>query len=343
MESLGEPYFLYERRTGARPRAGFTCTRLLPARTLPDMAAEVRASLSAAPKRLSPKYFYDRLGAALFERICETPEYYPTRTEHALLVRHADEVIETVGPQTLIEIGSGSARKIEVLLRACAAQGCYARYMPLDVCRDSLVTAGHVLTQTFDWLAVDALEGDYGAGLANLPPARGPRLFLFLGGTLGNFEPDAAHAFLRDLREAMYPNDWLLLGADRIKAPALLHAAYNDAAGYTAAFNLNVLNVLNRRLGSDFDPRAFAHEAHYNEAAQRVEMTLRARSSQVVRFARPHGFRVEFRRDERILTEISRKFARETLSSLFHRAGLAFARHFEAESQAFSLVLARIA
>ncbi|HKK13525.1 MAG TPA: L-histidine N(alpha)-methyltransferase, partial [Gammaproteobacteria bacterium] len=253
-----------------------------PARPLPDLAQDAREGLLRRPRSLPPKYFYDDRGSRLFDAICDTPEYYPTRTENALLARHAGEILAAVDPDHIVEFGSGTSRKTLHLLEACAADGARSGYWPLDVCESMLRETGEILVDRYQWLQVDALVGDYLGGLDHLPLPDGRRLFVFLGGTIGNFEPWQAEAFLAELRARMNPGDALLLGADRVKDPAVLHAAYNDAAGITARFNLNVLRVLNRELAADFDESAFRHEARYNPALQRIEMYLVARRPQRV-------------------------------------------------------------
>ncbi|HKJ09718.1 MAG TPA: L-histidine N(alpha)-methyltransferase, partial [Gammaproteobacteria bacterium] len=196
------------------------------------------------------------------------------------------------------------------------------------------------LVESYDWLQVNALVGDYLGGLAQLPRPEGKRLLVFLGGTIGNFEPRQAHEFLREVRQSMEPGDTLLLGADRVKDPRVLHAAYNDAAGMTAEFNLNLLRVLNRELDGDFDLDGFRHEARYNRTLEQIEMYLVARRAQQVRLGALDAD-LEFASGEAILTEISRKFTPASLEGLLGAAGLAVDRHFEPSNGYFSLVLAR--
>ena len=326
--------------TAAQAGLLFSCQRVPPARPVPDLAADLRAGFAQRPRRLPPKYFYDERGSRLFEAICATPEYYPTRTEAALLSAHAPAIVAAARPQHVLELGAGSARKTQRLLAACAAAGSAPQYWPFDVCEEMLRTAAAELAARFPWLRVRALVGDYLAGLAHLPRPPGRRLYVFLGGTIGNFMPAQAVRFLSELSAGMGPQDRLLLGADRLKAPARLEAAYDDAAGITAAFNLNLLNVLNRDLGADFDPAGFAHRASFVASASRIEMHLVARRAQTVRVA-ALGRRYRFAAGEHLLTEISRKFSRRSLARLLARAGLAAEAHFEAEGSDYSLVLAR--
>ena len=321
-----------------RREGRLTLQELRPTQPALDMATEVRIGLSAARKWLPPKYFYDAHGSALFERICATREYYPSRTEEQLLAEWADEIVADTRPRTIVELGAGSARKTRQFFDACELAECDAHYVPVDVCGEILVEAGQALLQRYDWLKIDAVVGDYTRGLAHLPRAHGPQLFLFLGGTLGNFDEDAAAAFLRDVRAAMRAGDALVLGADRIKDQAVLNAAYNDGEGLTAAFNLNVLTVLNRTLKADFDLAQFSHYAFYNRAAARVEMHLRANSAQ--RVSIPGVGAIDFATGETILTEISRKFSYESLNALLHDAGFRVYRHYQPDNQYYSLVLA---
>lgn len=305
-----------------------------------EMARDVRSGLSAARKSLPPKYFYDRRGSLLFERICETPEYYPTRTEEGLLAEIADDAIARVRPGAIVELGSGSSRKTVRLLDACEHGRRHCAYVPIDICDDMLVRAGSRLLDRYSWLQVHACAGDYTAGLEALPPVRGPRLCVFLGGTIGNFDSLQCVQFLRGVRAWLRGEDRLLLGADRVKPTAVLNAAYNDAQGHTAAFNLNVLRVINRELGGEFALDDFEHSAFYNEEAAQVEMHLRARREHEVAI-RAIGQRFRFTEGESILTEISRKFTPESLAATLHAGGFALDTHYQAPDGAFSLVLAR--
>lgn len=306
----------------------------------PTLAEDLRAGFASEPKSLPPKYFYDGHGSALFDRICDTPEYYQTRTEDALLADSASEVLARQRPDHILELGSGTSRKTRRLLDACGSLGLAPRYWPFDVCREVVQQAGARLMAEYPWLGVTGLVGDYLAGLDALPAPEGRRLYVFLGGTLGNFTANESVAFLRELRGCMGEGDALLLGVDRVKDPAVLEAAYDDAAGVTAAFNLNVLSVLNRELGADFPPGAFSHRAVYNAAEQRIEMYLEA-----CRAVRVHvaslGETYVFRRGERMLTEISRKFTPGSLAAELARAGFGVDTRFEPANGYFTLALAR--
>ena len=327
----------------SRPDAAerFTCRPVPPTRRVPGLEEDVRRGLLVAPRSLPPKYFYDERGSALFDRICDTPEYYPTRTEDALLAACADRVIAAARPDHIIELGSGASRKTRHLLTAtvrAGLDGC--QYWPFDVCEPMLRQAAVRLLNEYPGLRVNALVGDYLAGLDWLPCPPGRRLFAFLGSTIGNFEPAEAIAFMSDLAAVMGPGDSLLLGLDRVKAPDVLEAAYDDAEGVTAAFNLNLLSVLNRALDADFDPGAFAHRACYDAARRRIEMHLVSRVAHTVCLGRMNE-RLDFSRGESILTEISRKFTPEDIDALLDAAGLEPVACYEPDNAYFSLVHAR--
>ena len=323
-----------------RSSGAVQCVSIAPARYVPGLAEDARAGLLERPRSLPPKYFYDAHGTGLFNRICETPEYYPTRTEEALLKRFGDEIIALARPGFMIELGSGSSKKTAHLFNACERQGHTCVYAPFDIFAPGLIEAAAKLRENFEWLDVRPLLGDYHAGLANLPRYHGAGMFLFLGGTIGNFTPPEVRSFIGDIRERMAPGDFLLLGADRVKDPAVLHDAYNDAQGITALFNLNVLRVLNRELGADFRTDNFAHSAVYNNELNRIEMYLVSLLDQEVSLgALDERFPLE--RGERILTELSYKFYFDELESLLEEFGLNVIRHFEPDNRYFSLVLAQ--
>lgn len=318
----------------------FDCQTVATVRAMPSLRDDVERGFARSPRSLPPKYFYDGHGSELFDRICDTTEYYPTRAEAALLETHAQEIIARVRPDHLIELGSGSCRKTRHLLNAAVKLGCGAHFWPFDVCEEMLISSGRSLVEEFPELRVTALVGDYLGGLGHLPRPLGRRLFVFLGGTIGNFSELEAHQFLLELRSHMHVGDCLLLGADRVKDPAVLEAAYNDAAGITADFNLNVLNVINRELGADFDLSGFRHQAVYNQELSQIEMYLIAQRDQLVRVPALER-EYQFRRNERLLTEISRKFSREGLEHSLTATGFQIEHHFEGGEELFSLVLAR--
>lgn len=317
-----------------------TCERIQPTRAIASLSEDVARGLFKPPRTLPAKYFYDERGSLLFDRICDAPEYYPTRTEAALLCAVADDVINASRPDNIIELGSGTSRKTRHLLDACYARDCFPTYAPVDVCDEILLSSGESLQAEYDWLEVNPLVGDYTAGLGNLPRLSARNLVVFLGGTIGNFTPAQARDFLRELRTIMGPGDHLLLGADRVKEPDVLHAAYNDDGGITAEFNRNVLRVLNRELSADFDPDGFEHYAHFNPEASQIEMHLIAMRDQSVRMKAMEAT-LEFAEGDTILTEISRKFTRARLESMLDEAGFSVAQHYESAAPKFSLVLAR--
>jgi len=311
-----------------------------------ELVADFRAGMLEPPRSLPPKYFYDASGSQLFDAICDTPEYYPTRLEAELLERHAQAIVEHARPGTLVELGSGTSRKTEYLLSAMAGRDPQPHYVANDVCEEILDEAGLRLLDRFDGLTVDALCGDYMAALAGLEAveglSHGPRLFAFLGSSLGNFEDAEAIALLGRLREVMRPEDRLLLGLDRVKPAHVLEAAYDDAAGITAAFNLNLLSVLNRELGADFDPDGFVHRAPFLPERSRVEMHLVSTRDQTVTVAEPEAtLRIET--GEIIRTEISRKFSRDMVDGLVAAAGLECAAEWSADEDWYSLFLLQAA
>ncbi len=315
------------------------CRPVHPTKLVPSLTEDVTAGLFASSKQLPPKYFYDDHGSALFDRICDEPEYYPTRTEDALLESSARDIIASVEPARIIEFGSGMSRKIRHLFRACSELECYPTYVPFDVCDDVMIKSGEELTERFEWLDVAPLSGDYTAGLGNLPVEGGQNLLMFLGGTIGNFTEEQGITFLSEMLDLMGPTDQLLLGADRMKDPDILHAAYNDGAGITAAFNLNLLEVLNRELDANFNRENFEHYAFYNPAENQIEMHLVCMSDQDIRFD-ALGRSLSFKEGDAIRTEISRKFTRETLEGMLHQAGFEVRSHYESYAYPFSLVLA---
>ncbi|MGH7386388.1 MAG: L-histidine N(alpha)-methyltransferase [Candidatus Rokuibacteriota bacterium] len=301
---------------------------------------DVRRGLRGRQKSLPPKYFYDRAGSLLFERITELPEYYPTRTEAALLAEIVPELIGEFLPDDIVEIGAGSSEKTRRILDAASAGGRPVRYVPLDVDRLTLESTAAGLIRDYPGLSVHAVVGDFERDLAHVPPADGRRLALFLGSTIGNLDAPERGRLLGGLRGILPgPGDRLLLGVDLVKDVKLLHAAYNDAAGITREFNRNILRVINRAVDGDFRPEAFRHHAFYNEEASRIEMHLVADTAQTVKLARL-GLTVRFRPGDDIWTESSYKFTRAGVEAMLADASLGLARWYVDPANYFALALA---
>jgi L-histidine N-alpha-methyltransferase len=286
----------------------------------PRILAEVAEGLSQPQKELSPKYFYDQRGSELFEEITRLEEYYPTRTERALLEAWMPALIRRLGSRALVELGAGSAEKSRIILDAMRDAGTAELYVPIDVSATFLGQTAARLRREYPRLLVEPAVADIAEEL-NLP-RRLPRptLFAFLGSTIGNFYPPAAIRLLARVRAAMEPGDRFLMGVDLRKDVRRIEAAYNDARGVTAEFNRNMLLVLNDELGADFDPFAFEHRAFYEPVAHRIEMHLVARETQLV--AIPGIGVIRFEAGESLRTEISCKHDRESVAQLFEAAGL---------------------
>jgi L-histidine N-alpha-methyltransferase len=320
-----------------------------------SLRADALAGLTATPKSLPPKWFYDAQGSALFEKITELPEYYPTRAERAILRAVAPEIAALTGATTLVELGSGSSEKTRLLLSALRDAGTLRGYVPVDVSESALAAAGDALAAEYPGLAVHAVVADFekylgvpsdaGSGVTGKGAAGdggngdGPRLVAFLGSTIGNMVPDERAVFLRRVRAQLRPGDAFLLGTDLVKDPAVLVAAYDDSAGVTAAFNKNVLAVLNAELGADFDLDAFDHLAVWDAGREWIEMRLRAASAQRVRVA-DLGLTVEFAAGEQMRTEVSAKFREAGVRTELAAAGLAMRSWWTDEGSQFGLSLA---
>jgi L-histidine N-alpha-methyltransferase len=304
------------------------------------LRADVLLGLTTRPKQLPPKYFYDARGSALFEQITALPEYFPTRTEAALLTAHVTEIAGLTGATTLVELGSGSSAKTRLLLDALTGAGTLRRYVPLDVSTAALREALDALAARYPVLALHGVVGDFTAHLDRLPRAAADRrLFAFLGGTIGNLEPAQRAVFLSGVRSALRPGEHLLLGAALVTDPDVLVAAYDDAAGVTAEFNRNVLHVLDRELRADFDPAAFAHVALWDAEREWIEMRLRALRPMAVT-VRDLGLVVEFAAGEELHTEISAKFRVDGLAAELTAAGLMPQRTWVDPLERFALTLA---
>ncbi len=306
--------------------------------TADSLQRDVRAGLSADPKWLPPKWLYDARGSELFEEITALLEYYPFRTERELLRSVAPEIAAVAGADTLVELGSGSSEKTRLLLDALRADGGLHRFVPLDVSESALRAAIDALVVEYPGLAVHGVVGDFTRHLELLPPG-GRRLVAFLGGTIGNLLPAERATFLAALRDALDPGEALLLGAGLVTDPDVLVPAYDDAAGVTAEFNRNVLHVLNRELGADFDVAAFDHVAVWDAEREWIEMRLRARRDMTVRVPRV-DMQVRFAAGEELHTEISSKFRRDGLVGELDAAGFALTRWWTDPDERFSLTLA---
>ena len=304
--------------------------------SLESIADDVRAGLSRDFKELAPKYFYDESGSQLFDRITSMPEYYPTRCEREILNRWAPQIVALAEAEELVELGSGTASKTRALLYAMAGTGRLRRYVPMDCSESVVIECADELSVIYPGLEVHGLVGDFERHLEHLPDGE-RRLFAFLGGTIGNFYPEARTRFLRYLRTLMGPDDHVLLGTDLVKDVAVLEAAYNDSEGVTADFNRNVLRVINQELDADFDEDAFEHVAFYDPDACWIEMRLRSLCDQDVRV---DGHVVHFEDGEEIRTEISSKFTRERLAQEFNEAGLGIEAFFTDSNGHFALTLA---
>jgi L-histidine N-alpha-methyltransferase len=314
--------------------------QIRPGRRIPGLDEDVRRGLLQPPRSLPPKYFYDARGSELFDRICDTPEYYPTRTEAALLREHSGEIVMQTRPDEIIELGSGTSGKTRHLFNACEDHNHVCSYAPFDVCAPMLQESATLISNDYQWLQVTPLVGDYSAGLDNLPAGKGSRLFVFLGGTIGNFNRDEARSFIREIKSTMQPGEHLLMGVDRIKDTEVLNAAYNDAHGVTAEFNLNVLNVINRELNANFDPSRFRHRAGFNTGARQMEMHLESTCDQSISIEAIDAT-LDMSEGERILTEISCKYEYDEFSSLLQDCELELLNHYEPPNRYYSLFLAR--
>jgi len=313
----------------------FHLTRTLPEDTTDAaLRADVREGLTGSPKTLPPKWFYDARGSELFEEITALPEYYPTRAEREILRARAGEIAAASGARTLVELGSGSSEKTRHLIDALTG---LHTYVPVDVSESALTLAGRALAAERPGLDVHALIADFTARLT-LPDTPGPRLVAFLGGTIGNLLPAERAAFLASVRALLDPGDALLLGTDLVKDERVLVRAYDDAAGVTAAFNKNVLTVINRELGADFDPGAFDHVALWDAGHEWIEMRLRSRTAQTVKIP-SLGLVVDFAAGEELRTEVSAKFRQDGVREELSAAGLEPARWWTDGEARFALSL----
>jgi L-histidine N-alpha-methyltransferase len=312
--------------------------RCLPEGFLADaLRADARAGLTASPKTLPPKWLYDERGSELFEKITHLDEYYPTRAERSILRARADEIAAATGAVSLVELGAGAADKTRLLLDALRAAGTLREYVPVDVSEAALIEAANRLLADYPGLSVRAVVSDFEEHLG-LPAQRGGRLVAFLGGTVGNLLPGQRAQFLASLRDRLGRGDALLLGTDLVKDPDVLRVAYDDPAGVTAAFNKNVLLVLNAELGANFDPDAFEHVALWDPRAEWIEMRLRSSGRQLVSVP-ALGLTVKFADGEEMRTEVSAKFRREGVQAELATAGFEMRSWWTDEPGRFGLSL----
>jgi L-histidine N-alpha-methyltransferase len=315
----------------------------LDADTTAMMARDVRAGLSAWPKELAPKWFYDERGSQLFERITALEEYYPTRAERGILTSRAAEIVAAAGsPRTLIELGSGSAAKTRHLLDAMRDAGSLEVYAPVDISEQITQETAEALVEEYPGLDVHGLVCDFERHLERVPDAVAPRMIAFLGGTIGNLYPGPRRDFLGRIRALLDPGDHLLLGTDLIKDRARLELAYDDSEGVTAEFNKNVLQVLNRELEADFDLDCFEHVARFDEREERMDIRLRSLCDQDVRLE-AIDLVTHFAAGEEMRTEISTKFSRPRLEAVYADAGLELVGWFTDPAEDYALSLARAA
>jgi len=307
-------------------------------RSREQMLRDVADGLSKSPKQLSPKYFYDERGSELFEEITQLPEYYLTRAERQLLEQRITAIIRSVRPCSLVELGAGSATKTRIILDAMRSNGCAECYVPVDVSRDFLEATAVQLRSDYPDVEILPVVSDITEPFL-LPPVASPTLVAFLGSTIGNFSRDQAVRMLTHIAREMSPGDKFLLGADLIKDPAVIDRAYNDSRGVTAAFNLNILERLNRELGADFPISEYQHRAFYSSDLHRVEMHLIAGRAHEVTI--PEVGVISLRKGESIRTELSYKYDRAMLEDILTSSGLALETWMPADDGAFVLALAR--
>ncbi len=311
-----------------------------------SLANDVLDGLTKPFKELASKHFYDARGSELFEQITDQPEYYPTRTELAILRENAGAIVSITGAGELVELGAGASDKARILLDAMreTIPAHPRRYIPLDVSESVVEEAARTLIEHYDGLQVYGVVGDFERHLERIPAPEegigGSRIVALLGGTIGNFPPGTRRNVLSKIAMILGPDDRLLLGTDLVKDPHVIEAAYNDAAGITAEFNRNLLRVLNRELHGDFQPESFEHVAFYDRRNEWVEMRLRAiRASSV--YIADLDLRVEFAAGEELRTEISAKFTRAHIEADLEAAGLELERFFTDEKDLFAVTMAR--
>ncbi|MFL5322481.1 MAG: L-histidine N(alpha)-methyltransferase [Myxococcaceae bacterium] len=303
-----------------------------------QLLREARAGLGGSPKELTPKWFYDARGSALFDEITRLPEYYPTRCELQILRAHAADIARRTQANVLVELGSGTSEKTLTLIDAMRERGRLEAFVPFDVCEPFLVEAASRISARYPGLYVHGVVGDFERHLYRLPQT-GRRVVAFLGSTIGNLKPDQRRLFYRQLSANLRPGEWLLLGADLVKDRSVLFQAYNDSRGVTAEFNLNVLSVLNRELHARFIPDHFRHVARWNEEHSWIEMLLEARHKERV-LVPELGMTAHFEHGERMRTEVSTKFRPETVENELADAGMMIREWWTDEQGYFSVCLA---
>ncbi len=318
----------------------FQLNRLSPEQHVDSLEEDVYTGLLSRPRSLPPKYFYDERGSKLFDQICQTDEYYLTRAESALLKKHADEIVSTVRPTAIVEYGSGTSEKTELLIQAANQHYDWLHYLPLDVCEEILIESSRRLLDRYPWLSIDAWHGDFLQDMQLFNNSHTRSLYTFLGSSLGNFSYDEASQFLRDVRNTANDDDWFLLGIDLVKDHSILNAAYNDIEGYTAAFNLNLLDVLNQALDGDFNTEKFEHHAFFDIDNSRVEMRLRSCCRQTVTL-RDIDLKIEFEDGEHITTEYSRKYTADSIRQLLTSTGFSPEHVYTGDNNEFMLILSR--
>jgi L-histidine Nalpha-methyltransferase len=303
------------------------------------LADDVLDGLTRPFKEIPPKHFYDSRGSELFEHICRLPEYYPTRTEMAILEASAPAIVDAAAPVELVELGSGATAKARLLLDAMGDD--VQRYVPVDVSERMVREAAVALVDDYEGMEIHGVVGDFQRHLDRVPPPvpGEPRLVALLGGTIGNFPPGSRRSLLRDAAALLGPDDHFLLGTDLVKDPAIIEAAYDDAQGITAEFNRNVLHVMNRELEANFDPDAFDHVAFFDRRREWVEMRLRAQRPMTVRVA-DLDLQLEFAAGEELRTEISAKFTRERLERDYAAAGLELRGWYTDPEELFAVTMA---
>lgn len=303
---------------------------------------DVQAGLFRPPRSLPPKYFYDDEGSKIFDAICNTQDYYPTRTEAALLQKHSKQIIDFVKPCSCIELGAGTSSKTEILLSKISSglDSDTFTYLSIDVCEEVLVESAHRLLKKYENLHIESIVGEYIPAIHAIPKLASPALYVFIGSSIGNFTKQESVELLSQVADKMDADDYFLIGMDRVKGSDVLERAYDDSEGVTAKFNLNVLNVLNYKLGANFELSKFTHQALYNENLQQIEMYLISQCEQQINL-KSLDKTIALKKGEKILTEVSRKYTKASIENLLSESGLQEVKHFEPENEYFSLVLAK--